>query len=77
MMPLRHGNGIGRSVSYDWGGRVTALAGSLSPQSLGYAWNAGDLITGITNHAYPSLSQTFAYDALSRLTGGGCKNFCV
>jgi RHS repeat-associated protein len=69
MTALSHGNGIGRSVSYDWGGRVTAIAGSLSPQSLGYAWNAGDLITGITNNAYSSLSQTFAYDALSRLTG--------
>jgi RHS repeat-associated protein len=57
------------SVSYDWDGRVTAIAGSLSPQSLGYAWNAGDMITGITNNAYSSLSQTFAYDALSRLTG--------
>ncbi|HRP34618.1 MAG TPA: RHS repeat-associated core domain-containing protein [Gammaproteobacteria bacterium] len=69
MTALTHGNGIGRSVSYDWGGRVTAIAGSLSPQSLSYAWNAGDLITGITNNAYSSLSQTFAYDALSRLTG--------
>ncbi|NGP53598.1 RHS repeat-associated core domain-containing protein [Thioalkalivibrio sp. XN8] len=48
---------------------METIGGSLSPQSLGYAWNAGDLITGITNHAYPSLSQTFGYDALSRLTG--------
>jgi RHS repeat-associated protein len=69
MTALTHGNGIGRSVSYDWDGRVTAIAGSLSPQSLSYAWNAGDMITGITNNAYSSLSQTFAYDALSRLTG--------
>ena len=69
MTALTHGNGIGRSVSYDWDGRVTAIAGSVSPQSLGYAWNAGDMITGITNHAYSSLTQGFTYDALSRLTG--------
>jgi YD repeat-containing protein len=56
MTALTHGNGIGRSVSYDWDGRVTAIAGSLSPQSLSYAWNAGDMITGITNNAYSSLS---------------------
>jgi YD repeat-containing protein len=36
---------------------------------LGYGWNAGDLITGITNTAYPALTQGFTYDALSRLTG--------
>jgi len=33
---LNHGNGIGRSVGYDWDGRVTAIAGSLSPQSLSH-----------------------------------------
>jgi RHS repeat-associated protein len=69
MTALTHGNGIGRSVSYDWDGRVTAIAGSLSPQGLGYAWTIVDLIETITNHAYPSLSQTFDYDGLSRLTG--------
>jgi RHS repeat-associated protein len=69
MTALSHGNGIGRSVGYDWDGRVESIGGSLSPQSLSYAWNAGDMITGITNHAYPALSQTFDYDALSRLTG--------
>ncbi len=69
MTALNHGNGIGRSVSYDWDGRVTAIAGSLSPQSLSYAWNGGDMITGITNTAYASLTQGFTYDALSRLTG--------
>ena len=69
MTALNHGNGIGRSMSYDWDGRVESIAGSLSPQSLSYAWNAGDLITGITNHAYSSLTQGFTYDALSRLTG--------
>src|SRR5690606_31590147 len=69
MTALTHGNGIGRSVSYDWDGRVTAIAGAQSPQSLGYAWNAGDMITGITNNAYSSLTQGFTYDALSRLTG--------
>ena len=69
MTALTHGNGIGRSVSYDWDGRVESIAGSLSPQSLSYAWNSGDLITGITNHAYSSLTQGFTYDALSRLTG--------
>ncbi|HRQ15129.1 MAG TPA: hypothetical protein PK205_17655, partial [Promineifilum sp.] len=68
MTGLTHGNGIGRSVGYDWDGRVTAIAGSLSPQSLEYAWNAVDLIETLTNHAYPSLSQGFDYDALSRLT---------
>jgi RHS repeat-associated protein len=68
MTALTHGNGIGRSVSYDWDGRVQSIAGSLSPQNLEYGWNAVDLITGITNHAYPSLSQGFDYDALSRLT---------
>jgi RHS repeat-associated protein len=69
MTALSHGNGIGRSVSYDWDGRVTAIAGALSPQSLGYAWTVVDAIETITNHAYPSLSQTFDYDGLSRLTG--------
>jgi RHS repeat-associated protein len=68
MTALTHGNGIGRSMSYDWDGRVQGIAGSLSPQNLGYAWNAVDLIETITNHAYPSLSQGFDYDALSRLT---------
>ncbi|HRQ15127.1 MAG TPA: RHS repeat-associated core domain-containing protein, partial [Promineifilum sp.] len=68
MTALTHGNGITRSVSYDWDGRVESIAGSLSPQSLEYAWNAVDLIETLTNHAYPSLSQGFDYDALSRLT---------
>lgn len=75
MTALNHGNGIGPSVSYDWDGRVTAIAGSLSPQNLGYAWNAGDMITGITNNAYASLTQGFTYNPdrdWSRTASGCC-----
>lgn len=75
-----YGNGLQRRINYDEGGRVTGLstiAGSQIVQSLTYDFNRADEITAVTNGASANLSQTYGYDALSRLvnqtygSGGG------
>jgi RHS repeat-associated protein len=66
-----YGNGLLRGYNYDVDGRVTGISAgnsSLVRQSLTYAHDSGDRITKITNGIDANLTQTFGYDALSRLT---------
>lgn len=66
-----HGNGLGGFVNYDASGRLTKLQsiyGGTTTQSLQYTYNTTDDLTGVTNGVDSSLSQTYGYDALSRLT---------
>ena len=66
-----YGNGLSRNVAYDLNGRVTELNvknGSTNLQRLAYTYDAANTITAITNHVNASLSQTYGYDALYRLT---------
>lgn len=65
-----YGNGLTRRYNYDLDGRVTGIsAGDANgvAQSLTYQLNADDLITKITNGIDASRTQTYTYDALSRL----------
>lgn len=66
-----HGNSLGGFINYDASGRLTklqSLYGGTTVQSLQYTYNNADELTGITNGVDSSLSQTYGYDALSRLT---------
>ena len=66
------GNDVARTYAYDLDGRVTGIWAGTSAsnpiQGLFYAYNANDEITGISNGIDTSLSQTYGYDELSRLT---------
>lgn len=68
-----YGNNIARTYAYDLDGRainVRAERAANDPvQSLSYSFNANDEITAINNGMDASVSQTYNYDALSRLTG--------
>ncbi len=66
-----YGNNLSRNLSYDLDGRLTSISSSaagVTAQSLGYSYNSNDEITGISNGIDAGLTQSFAYDALSRLT---------
>jgi YD repeat-containing protein len=65
------GNGLSRTRAFDLDRRLTSLGviGAGTVQSLAYTYNANDLITKITNGVNASLTQTYGYDELSRLTG--------
>ncbi len=65
-----YGNGLVRTKTYDLDRRLTsiALTGASGIQSLGYAYNANDAITTLTNGSNITLSQTYGYDELMRLT---------
>lgn len=63
-----YGNGLIRSMLYDSDGRLTAIA-TPGVQDLRYTYDANNRITQIQNVAYSSLTQTYSYDPLSRLTG--------
>lgn len=67
-----YGNDVARTYAYDLDSRVTGIWAGASPsipaQGLSYAYNANDEITSISNGIDTSLSQTYGYDALSRLT---------
>lgn len=72
-----YGNGLNRGFNYDADGRLAGVSvGNASTvlQSLTYAFNANDQITTISNGINASLSQTYGYDELSRLTAIGATN---
>ncbi len=62
-----YGNGLARTRTFDLDRRVTAIA-ETGVQSLGFAYNASDAITTLTNGTNPAFSQTLGYDELTRLT---------
>ena len=66
-----HGNVLGRTNTFDLDGRLTGLAttwGTNLTQNLGFAYDANDRITAISNGMNSNLNQGFGYDTLSRLT---------
>lgn len=67
-----YGNDIARSYAYDLDGRVTGVwvgrAANDPVQGLFYSYNVHDEIAGIVNAMDAGLSQTYGYDAMSRLT---------
>lgn len=65
---LRYGNGVIKERSYDLDGRMTLTH---DHGILGHAqhYDQADQITSIDNWAQPNYSQSFAYDAVSRLIG--------
>lgn len=65
-----YGNGLKRSASFDTDGRLTSLSASNASttlQSLTYAHDLGDQITGITNGVDAAQSHAYSYDAVGRL----------
>ena len=69
-----HGNGLVRANTYDLDGRLTGISTTVPSssaliQSLAYGFDANDTITAISNGANASLTQSFGYDELTRLTG--------
>jgi len=66
-----YGNGLVRSQLHDLDGRLTAIASSTATQSQGYGYNANNELTVLTNTANTALTQSYTYDALSRVTGAG------
>ncbi|OGT58386.1 MAG: hypothetical protein A3E01_19340 [Gammaproteobacteria bacterium RIFCSPHIGHO2_12_FULL_63_22] len=71
---LRYGNGVVRTVNYDNDARLTSsisIGGGATIQSLTYTWDSRDKIVGIANGRSSSLTQSFTYDAVGRLTGAG------
>jgi RHS repeat-associated protein len=74
---FKNANGLYRVKNYDSSGRVTSIDNGTGVQSLTYAYNANNLITGITNNTQTSLNQSYGYDTNSRVTtanGGGAGN---
>lgn len=66
-----YGNNLARTHAYDLDGRLTGLwAGTASGavQGLSYGYNVDDEITSISNGVDPGQNQSYAYDALGRLT---------
>lgn len=59
-------NGLVNTASYDTDGRLTGISVP-GKQSLGFSYDTADRITQIANGIDPSVSQTFRYDAMSRL----------
>lgn len=65
---LTYGNGLNRTLAYDHNYRPTSIAtGTL--QSLALSYDTGSRVTQIANGINSTLSQSFGYDAVSRLTG--------
>jgi len=66
------GNGLKRWTNYDLDGRITSIHTSQSwsstPQHLSYTYTPVNTLSAITNHANPSLNQSYNYDEISRLT---------
>ena len=60
-------DGAKRNYTYDNDGRLTKIDHGSAVQVLNYAWNANDLITGITNTVRSSATQAYTYDSMSRL----------
>ena len=65
-----YGNGLVRTKAYDLDRRLTAInqTGASGIQSLAFAYNANDAITTLTNSVNSTLSQSFGYNKLMRLT---------
>ena len=67
-----YGNGLVRGNNYDLDGRLTGISttdSSTVVQSLTFGYDANNSIKAITNGVYSSLTQTYGYDELLRLTG--------
>lgn len=61
-----------QSSTYDQDYRLTDVVttdGATNAQDLDYGYDAASNVTAITDNLGAALSQTFAYDALHRLTG--------
>lgn len=65
-----YGNGLSRLLSHDTDWRLSQIDGG-TIQKLTYSFNVNDQISGVTNARSAALTQSFTYDALSRLTGAG------
>ncbi len=66
-----YGNNLARSYGYDLDGRITGIvtnAPGTDAQNLAYGYNANDEITQIVNGVDAGATQTYGYDAQSRLT---------
>lgn len=71
-----YGNGLTRNLYYDQNyvagdqrlTGITTMNGGSTLQSLLMAYDANDQITSITNYTNTALTQSYGYDALSRLT---------
>lgn len=71
-----YGNGLTRNLYYDQNyvagdqrlTGITTMNGGSTLQSLLMAYNANDQITNIANYTNTALTQSYGYDALSRLT---------
>ncbi len=72
-----YGNGLTRNLYYDQNTAagdlrltgLTTMDGGATLQSLLMAYDNNNRITGITNFVNPNYTQSYAYDALSRLSG--------
>jgi RHS repeat-associated protein len=72
-----YGNGLTRNMHYDQNANagdlrltgLTTMDGGATLQSLLMGYDANNQITGITNYVDQGISQSYSYDALSRLTG--------
>ncbi|MCL1635018.1 NBR1-Ig-like domain-containing protein [Luteimonas sp. SX5] len=74
---LTYGNGLQRNYNADTDGRIkgiSTLNGATPIQSLTFGYDANDNIKAITNAINASLTQTFNYDQLSRLTSVSATN---
>jgi RHS repeat-associated protein len=66
-----YGNGLVRAQDWDLNGRRTEIStkdGGVNLQRLAYSYDDVNRMTGITNHVVGSLSQTYGYDPMARLT---------
>lgn len=69
---IRYGNGLWRQNNFDTDRRLAGISTNGAAggplQSLTFGFNANNEIVAVTNGTNSALSQTFAYDQLSRLT---------
>ncbi len=65
-----YGNGVTDTRTFDLDYRMTSVkdAGTSNIQYLSYSWNAGNLVTAITDNVTPTANQTFAYDRTGQAT---------
>ena len=66
-----YGNGLVRAQDWDLNGRraeISTKDGGVDLQRLAYSYDDVNRMTGITNHVVGTLSQTYGYDPMARLT---------
>ena len=75
---IDYGNGLGRRLEYDPGGRLRRLVTGPDVQDMRYEYDPADNLTARYDLLRPAQGRAYDYDDLNRLTGasgGGLRNY--